>query len=68
MGAWMAKVDLENAYKIVPIHPDDRTLLGMQWHNKVYLDICLLFRLQSAPKIFSAVADALLIDYAAAGS
>ena len=59
-GAWMAIVDLKNAYRIVPIHPDDRTLLGMQWSNKVYLDICLPFGLQSAPKIFSAVADALL--------
>ena len=56
----MAKVNLKHAYRIVPIHPDDRTLVGMQWHDKVFLDICLPFGLRSAPKIFSAVADALL--------
>ena len=59
-GAWMVKLDLKHAYSIVPIHPDDRILLGMQWRGNVFLDICLPFGLRSAPKIFSAIADALL--------
>ena len=32
-GALMAKVDIKNAYRIVPIHPDDYYLLGMTWRQ-----------------------------------
>ena len=28
-GTWMAKFDLKAAYRNVPVHPDDRWLLGM---------------------------------------
>ena len=42
------------------MHPDDRGLLGMRWQGSVCLDAALPFGLRSAPKIFSAVADALL--------
>ena len=56
----MAKLDLQHAYRIVPVHPDDRPLLGMFWRNDIYLDNCLPFGLRSAPKIFSAMADALM--------
>ena len=34
-------------------------LLGMKWEEKLYLDTALPFGLRSAPKIFTAVADAL---------
>ena len=47
------------AYRNVPIHPDDRWLLGMSWEGRVYVDAALPFGLRSAPIIFSAVADAL---------
>ena len=30
-GALMAKFDVEAAYRNIPVHPDDRYLLGMQW-------------------------------------
>ena len=36
-GALMAKLDVKSAYRIVPVHPDDRALLGMQWQDKVYV-------------------------------
>ena len=29
-GTLLAKFDVESAYRIVPIHPNDRHLLGMQ--------------------------------------
>ena len=32
-GALMAKVDIRHAYRNVPVHPDDRPLLGMQWRG-----------------------------------
>ena len=59
-GAWLAKLDIMHAYRIVPIHPDDRPLLGMSWQNHTFIDTCLPFGLCSAPKIFSALADALM--------
>ena len=59
-GCLLAKTDLKSAYRIVPVHPDDRPLLGMNWDESLYLDAALPFGLRSAPKIFSAVADSLL--------
>ena len=44
---------------MLPIHPDDRWLLGMRWEGSVFVDTALPFGLWSAPKIFTAVADAL---------
>ena len=58
-GAQLAKLDIENAYRLVPIHPDDRHLLGMKWKGNPYMDTALPFGLRSAPKIFNAIADAL---------
>ncbi len=58
-GALLAKFDLRAAYRNIPIHPDDRWLLGMSWEDNVYVDAALPFGLRSAPIIFSAVADAL---------
>ena len=36
--ALMAKVDIKNAYRIVPIHPDDYYLLGMKWREHYFVD------------------------------
>ena len=58
-GALLAKLDIKSAYRNIPVHPGDRHLLGMRWQNKVFVDTCLPFGLRSAPKIFSATADAL---------
>lgn len=30
-GSLMAKVDIRNAYRMVPVHPEDRCLMGMTW-------------------------------------
>ena len=58
-GALLAKIDIESAYRNVPVHPEDRFLLGMRWKGLLYIDTCLPFGLRSAPKIFTALADAL---------
>ena len=58
-GALLAKVDIESAYRLIPVHPLDRPLQAVQWEGQVYVDPMLPFGLRSAPKIFSAVADAL---------
>ena len=59
-GAMLAKMDIKQAYRNILVHPDNRIYLGMQWNGLVYVDSVLLFRLHSAPLLFSAVADALL--------
>ena len=57
-GALLAKVDIKSAYRNVPIHPEDRWLMGMSWEGALYIDTTLPFGLRSAPKIFTALADA----------
>ena len=58
-GAMLAKLDIQSAYRIVPVHPADRWLLGMSWNGQTYIDTVLPFGLRSAPIIFTAIADAL---------
>ena len=45
---------------MVPVHPRDRLLLGMSWQGSLLVDTALPFGLRSAPKLFSALADAVL--------
>lgn len=52
-GALIAKLDVESAYRIV------RPVLGVQWDGATYVNTMLPFGLRSAPKIFTAIADAL---------
>ena len=58
-GTQLAKLDLQDAYRIVPVHPHDHPLLGMCWEGATYIDHSLPFGLRSAPKIFTAVVDML---------
>lgn len=58
-SALLAKVDIESAYHLIPVHPQDRPLQAIQWDGRIYIDPMLPFGLRSAPKIFNAVADAL---------
>ena len=58
-GALLAKVDAEHAYRNIPVHPEDRHVLGMVWRGRLYIDTTLPFGLRSTPKIFTAVSDAL---------
>ncbi len=59
-GTVLAKFDVEGAFRTVPVHPDDRRLLGMRWEGQIFVDKVLPFGLRSAPKLYNAVADALL--------
>ena len=58
-GTELAKMDIASAYRMVPVHPGDRPLLAVQWAGKIIFDTRLPFGLRSAPKSFTAVADAL---------
>ena len=57
--AYLVKADIKEAYRMIPIHPDDQSLLGVRWKGAMYIDKALPFEHRSAPKIFIAVADAL---------
>ncbi len=48
-GAMMAKIDVKQAYRNMPVHPHDRHLLGMNWAGKTDVDTTLPFGLRSAP-------------------
>ncbi len=59
-GALVAKFDLKAAYRNVPVHPDDRELLGMVWKDQLFVDTNPAIWTKVSPeKIFNAVADAL---------
>ena len=42
-GAILTKIDIESAYRNVPVHPLDRPLLGIHWKGRVYCDGMLPF-------------------------
>ena len=56
-NALLAKLDIKQAYQMVPVHPQHWSLLGMEWDEYVYIDKTLPFGLRSAPIVFMAVAD-----------
>ena len=47
-GCAMAKTDVRNAFRILPVHPSDYHLLGIQWKGKWYHDTCLPIGLASS--------------------
>ena len=59
-GCLLAKLDLKEAYRAVPVHPADQPRLAVRWNNTVFLDRALPFGLRSAPKLFSALTDGLM--------
>ena len=55
----LTKLDIKNAFQLLPVHPTDRHFLAMEWENAIYLDTCLPFGLWSAPKLFNILAELL---------
>ena len=55
IGAQLAKLDVKSAYRIVPVHPEHRSiLLGMQWQGQVQVDAALPL-VCSRPQRFSTL-------------
>ena len=52
-GDWMAKIDLKDAYFMIPIAQEDRDFLKFQWRDQTYQFNCLPFGLSSAPWVFT---------------
>jgi len=55
-GAMLAKIDVKQN---ILVHLKNQTLLGMQFEKEIYIEAALPFRLLSAPKVFTPVADVL---------
>lgn len=52
-------LDLKSVYRMALVHTEDEWLLGMQWSDKICVDTCFPFGLQSVSLIFIVVVDAL---------
>ena len=58
-GSLFIKLDLEQAFRQIPVRREDWHLLGFQWGRHFYHEIALSFGLRSAPYIFNLFAEAL---------
>ena len=59
VGYFMAKTDIKSAFRIIPIHPQDYSLLGIKWADKYYFDRCLPMGCSSSCAIFETFSTAL---------
>ncbi|XP_072025655.1 uncharacterized protein [Amphiura filiformis] len=51
-GAMMAKADIESAFRLLPVHPDDFGLLGMKIGDDYYVDKALPMGASCSPALF----------------
>ena len=58
-GTLLSKIDLKDAFRLIPINPSDWNLLGIHWKGKFYVDTCLPFGLRSAPYLFNRLSEAI---------
>lgn len=58
-GCLMAKTDLEDAFRVIPIHPSCFKLLGFSWNDEFYFDRCLPMGARSSCRIFETFSCAL---------
>lgn len=55
----LSKFDVEHAYKILPIHPDDIPTMGFYWEGSYYFDKTLAMGCRTSAKIFERFTTAL---------
>ena len=56
---FLAKTDVKSAFRIIPVHPDDRHLLGFRWQGLLYFDNCLPMGCSSSCRIFETFSTSL---------
>lgn len=56
---YLAKTDIKNAFRIIPVHPDDYPILGICWDNFFYYDKCMPMGCSSSCKIFETFSTAI---------
>ena len=52
-GDWLAKLDLKDAYFLVPVDPNHQKFLQFQWQGNLYQFHCLPFGLSCTPRTFT---------------
>ena len=57
-GCFMAKTDIKNAFRIIPIQPQDYHLLGICWRGLYYYDRCMPMGCSSSCKTFEIFSSA----------
>jgi hypothetical protein len=58
-GSQMAKSDIKDAFRIVPVSPHDYHLLGFTWRGQFYYERCLPMGASSSCQIFEQLSTAL---------
>lgn len=58
-GALFSKTDIDSAFRLIPIHPSDHHLLGIQFEDKFFYDTCLPMGASSSCAIFERFSSAL---------
>ena len=58
-GCFLSKTDIKNAFRIIPIRPQDYHLLGMKWQGMYYYDRCMPMGCSSSCKTFETFSSAL---------
>ncbi|XP_024865010.1 uncharacterized protein LOC112451073 [Kryptolebias marmoratus] len=58
-GAWLAKADITDAFKVMPVHPSDWHLQGAKWKGSFYFAVRLTFGCRSSPSLFDNLSEAL---------
>ena len=56
-GCFLAKTDIKNAFRIIPINPADYNLLGMCWNGLYYYDRCMPMGCSSSCRTFSTAVE-----------
>jgi hypothetical protein len=55
---FLSKIDIQSAYRLVPVRPSDYHLLGMSWQRQYYFDMVTPFGLASSCQIWERIATA----------
>ena len=58
-NCYLSKFDIKSAFRLLPVKPSERYMLGMQWLNAYFVDCQLPFGCRSSPFIFSVFSDLL---------
>lgn len=58
-GTYFSKTDIDSAFRLIPIHPNDHHLLGFKFDDKFYFDTCLPMGASSSCAIFERFSTAL---------
>ena len=58
-GAYIAKADLQDAFRIIPVSPLDYRLLGFKFQGQNYFDLCLPMGVSHACRTFELLSQTL---------